>query len=82
MPTEWKDGGATHRETKGESKTNIKWENPKQFLPLLLFFGIVLVVVGTGIESITTNPALATDGWIVVAIAVSLWVLKEFKDKI
>jgi hypothetical protein len=58
----------------------ISWENPKQFLPLLLFFGIILVMVGTGIESFTTNSALATDGWIIVMIAIFLWVLREFKE--
>jgi hypothetical protein len=61
----------------GVQNMRIEWQNPKRFLPLLLFFGIILVVAGTGIESITTNSTLTQDGWIVVAIAVFLWVLKE-----
>ena len=59
----------------------IKWENPKNFLPLLLYFGIILVVAGAGIQWVTTNPVIETYGWIVVAVAVGLWLLKEFKNK-
>jgi len=62
-------------------KINLKLENPKQFLPLLLFFGFVLVMIGNGIETVTRSPALTNDGWAIVAIAVFLWVLKEAKKK-
>jgi len=63
-------------------KTTLRLENPKRFLELLLFFGIVLVLLGTGIQTATANSTLTTDGWIVVAIAVFLWVLKESKREI
>jgi len=62
-------------------KINLKLENPKQFLPLLLFFGFVLVLIGNGVETLTANPALTNDGWAMVAIAVLLWILKEAKEK-
>lgn len=62
-------------------KMNLKLENPKQFLPLLLFFGFVLVLIGNGVETLTANPALTNDGWAMVAIALLLWVLKEAKKK-
>jgi len=56
---------------------SISLENPKQFLPLLLFFGMVLVFVGTGIQGIAKNTDLASDGWIVVVMAVFLWVIRK-----
>jgi len=52
-------------------------ENPKRFLPMLLFFGFVLVLVGTGWQSITSNPSLTNDGWIVVVVAIVLWILSN-----
>jgi len=58
-------------------KTILKLENPKRFPELLLFFGIVLVLLGTGMQTATTNSTLTTDGWIVVAITVILWVLRK-----
>jgi hypothetical protein len=48
----------------------------------MLFFGMVLVFVGTGIQGISKNSDLAIDGWFVVAIAIILWVLKESKGGI
>jgi hypothetical protein len=65
-----------------EVKTLVKyWENPKQFLPLLLYLGVILTVAGSGLEWVTANSAIATDGWIVVGTSVFLWVLKEFGKK-
>jgi hypothetical protein len=63
-------------------KTTMKWENPKRFPELLLYFGIVLVLLGSGIEAIAKNSALTMNGWVVVAIAIFLWVFKENKGKI
>lgn len=54
---------------------DIKLSNPKTFLPLLLFLGVVLVLIGT-----VANAGLATDGWIVVAISVLLWILSSFSN--
>jgi hypothetical protein len=41
-----------------------------------------MVVAGAGIEWFTTNPTIETDGWIVIVVAILLWLLKEFKHKI
>jgi hypothetical protein len=65
-----------------ECENLAQWQNPKNFLPLLLYFGIFLVVSGTGIQWFTANPAIETYGWIVVAVAIVLWLLKEFKHKL
>lgn len=65
----------------GGDTFTIKWQNPKQFLPLLLFLGVVLVVSGTGIESFTANSTLTKDGWIVVAVAVFLWIFQNGKRR-
>ncbi len=56
------------------TKLDIKLENPKQFLPLLLFLGVVLVLLGTLMQA----TSLSNDGWIVVGIAVILWVFSKF----
>lgn len=55
----------------------INLENPKTFLPLLLFIGFVLILVGTGVESATSNPALVNDGWVVIGISVILWIISR-----
>ena len=52
---------------------DIKLENPKDFLQLLLFFGGVLVLMG----ALTANPSVANPGWIVVGISVILWILSN-----
>jgi len=55
-------------------KTTLKLENPKHLPELLLFFGMVLVLIGSGLDAITSNPTLANDGWIVVIASILLWV--------
>jgi hypothetical protein len=45
-------------------------ENPKTFLPLMLFFGFVFVLVAMGWQSLTSNSTLVADGWIVVTVAI------------
>jgi len=41
-----------------------------------------MVLAGAGIEWLTTNATIETDGWVVVVVAVLLWLLKEFKYKL
>jgi hypothetical protein len=41
-----------------------------------------LVISGLGIQWFTTNSTIEMYGWVVVAIAVCLWLLKEFKHKL
>lgn len=62
-------------------KTSLNLENPKRFPELLLFFGMVLVFMGSGVEAFTTNATMTTDGWIVVVIAILLWVHKTSKNR-
>jgi hypothetical protein len=62
-------------------KTRMNLQNPKRFPELLLFFGMVLVFFGSGVEAITSNPTLANDGWIVVIASIFLWAFKESKGR-
>jgi len=62
-------------------RAHLSLQNPKRFPELLLFFGMVLVFMGSGVEAFTTNSTLTTNGWIMVAIAIFLWVLKESKRR-
>jgi hypothetical protein len=58
----------------------LRLENPKTFLPLMLFFGFVLVLVGTGWQSFTTNSGMVNAGWTVVAVAILLWIFAKLLD--
>jgi uncharacterized membrane protein len=52
----------------------IRLENPKTFLPLLLFIGFVFSLIGIGLYSIGANPALIIFGTLIMMLAVALWI--------
>jgi hypothetical protein len=61
------DRGVTNR-------MGITLENPKTFLPLLLFIGFVFSLIGIGLYSIGTNAGLLVTGMFVMMLAVVLWI--------
>jgi hypothetical protein len=62
-------------------KISLNLTNPKHFPELMLFFGMILVFVGSGVDAVTRDPTLTNDGWIVVVTAVFLWMLKNLKRR-
>jgi len=60
----------------GDRKTSIILENPKTFLPLLLFVGFIFVLLGSGIES-SKFADLVGSGFILMMIAIALWVFSH-----
>ncbi|MGA3192720.1 MAG: hypothetical protein ABSD73_09460 [Candidatus Bathyarchaeia archaeon] len=53
----------------------INLENPKTFLPLLLFIGFVFSLIGLGLWTWTSNAGLVIVGYLTMMLAVFLWVL-------
>jgi len=54
---------------------SLNLENPKGFLPLLLFVGFIFALIGIGFWTLTTNATITTVGFFVMTIAVALWIL-------
>lgn len=57
---------------------NVNLNSPHGFLALLLFGGILLVLLGNGVQTFTTDATLVNDGWIVVGVSIALWILAGF----
>lgn len=57
-------------------KMSIILENPKTFLPLLLFIGFIFVLLGSGIES-SAFGNLVGSGFFLMLVAIALWVLNH-----
>jgi hypothetical protein len=58
----------------GVRKTSLELGNPKHFLPLLLFIGLLLILIGL------TAPMYTLYGGLLIAVAVGLWALKNRGD--
>ncbi len=59
----------------GIEKIGIVLENPKTFLPLLLFIGFVFTLIGFGMYNINANSDLIATGLIVIVIAIGIFSL-------
>ncbi len=53
---------------------NINLNSPQGYLALLLFGGLLLVLLGNGIETFTADVTLANQGWMVVVVSIVLWI--------
>jgi hypothetical protein len=54
---------------------NINLNSPSGFLPLLLFLGVALVLMGSVQSAIMADSSLTNLGWITVVGSVALWVI-------
>jgi membrane-bound ClpP family serine protease len=54
---------------KEEKHVSMRLENPKRFLPLLLFIGFVFVLMSFAV------PSMGTTGIVIMALAITLWIL-------
>lgn len=54
---------------------SLRLENPKNFLPLLLFIGFVLLLIGIGFLTFTSSAGLIAAGVLVMFVAVALFML-------
>jgi uncharacterized membrane protein len=53
---------------------SLSLSNPKTFLALLLFIGLLFVLIGF------TMPAYTLYGGLLIAVAIGLWILKNRDD--
>jgi hypothetical protein len=54
-------------------------QNPKTFLPLLLFIGFVFVLIGIGVWGLTQNSGFVLLGLLLIGIAIVLWIWSEYE---
>lgn len=54
--------------------------NPKAFLPLLLFTGLLFALVGKGWESLTVDSGMYSVGLLLIFVAVALWILNKARN--
>ena len=78
FPLKWLKGSLEPSKVQGErKKISILLENPKTFLPLLLFIGLVFALVGLGWQSFTSDSGVYVIGLFIIVVAVVLWVLTK-----
>jgi hypothetical protein len=59
-----------------KTKVHIQLSNPKNYAPLMLFFGCLFEILGTATERFTANSTMSQAGWYLIVGSAGLWIVE------